>query len=107
MRPRKKSKKRHGGNKKRGGNREASGGRRKPSGTELWLGDITEEHASVKKLKQLLYTHTPHGIPQPAVKRFVKKGYRSKTGQRMGYAILSFGCKEDAEAALQLSLIHI
>lgn len=73
---------------------------------DLWLGDIPPEHATLKRIRQLLWTTGEVGSPQPYVRKLVRKGYRQGTvledGSRpwLGYAFLSYRCAEEASAAL-------
>ena len=71
----------------------------------LWLGDLplpwTRTAGKHRRLTALLYQHTPRGVPQPWLKKVVRKGYRDKaSGAYLGYAIVAFRDKAEAQAVL-------
>ena len=45
---------------------------------EIWMGDIPKKYAKTTVLRNLLYKMTPAGVQQPAVKKLVRKGYKTK-----------------------------
>lgn len=73
----------------------------------LWFGDLplpwTRTAGKHRRLIALLYQHTPRGVPQPWLKKVVRKGYRegkSDGGAYLGYAIVAFRDKAEAQAVL-------
>ena len=71
----------------------------------LWFGDLplpwTRAAGKHRRLTALLYHHMPRGVPQPWLKKVVRKGYRDKsTGAYLGYAIVAFRDKDEAQSVL-------
>ncbi|CAM9531709.1 unnamed protein product, partial [Heterosigma akashiwo] len=75
------------------------------AGSSLWIGDLpllwTRQGGKFKRLRALLFAHSPHGVPQPWIKKVVRKAYRHKEGkQYLGYAIVVYRDEEEASSVL-------
>lgn len=71
----------------------------------LWFGDLplpwTRAAGKHRRLTALLYHHIPRGVPQPWLKKVVRKGYRDKSsGEYLGYAIVAFRDRDEAQSVL-------
>jgi len=72
--------------------------RHAPAEACLWFGDIPASWGIPSRLKQLLYKYTPRGVPQPWLKKVVRKNYKDQqTGRHLGYAIVCY--RDGAEAS--------
>jgi len=75
--------------------------RHAPAEACLWFGDIPASWGIPSRLKQLLYKYTPRGVPQPWLKKVVRKNYKDQhTGKHLGYAIVCY--RDGAEASSML-----
>lgn len=67
--------------------------------SELWLGDIPSAWATRKALGSALYLTKPPGMPQPHIRKIVKKGYRVARAEPNEQRETSRGEHADADGA--------
>ena len=78
--------------------------RHAPAAHSVWVGDLplawSRPTANYKRLRALLYAHLPSTIPEPWIKKVLRKAYRShETDEYLGYAIMVFRDEQEATAA--------
>jgi hypothetical protein len=78
----------------------------------LWVGDLpllwTRTSNNYQRLRTLLFSSLPQGVPQPWIKKVIRKAYRGRNGafttdqsNYLGYAIVVFRDEVEAKLVLQ------
>eukprot|EP00977_Amphora_coffeiformis_P027666 scaffold34630_cov185-Amphora_coffeaeformis.AAC.12 len=78
--------------------------RHAPAAHSIWVGDLpldwSRPTGQYKRLRALLFAHLPRNIPEPWIRKVVRKAYRSReTSEYLGYAITVFRDEREATAA--------
>ena len=81
-----------------------------PANHSIWVGDLplswSRPTRQYKRLRGLLFAHLPRTVPEPWIKKVVRKGYRSReTHEYLGYAIMVF--RDEHEATLARSVLDM